>query len=113
MEWRLVTRRTVSDNHHSSPRCDGWPGGVGGEIEKELSPLNLPVSARNTKRPSRRRTAPKYPTLLRVGACQRTGPLTSAESTHPAAGAMLLKVDFVPRPEVDVALPNAASEVRN
>src|ERR1700730_518325 len=44
---------------------------------KKLGPLNLPVSRRNTKRPSRKRTAPKYPTLLRVGAWSRTGSLIS------------------------------------
>src|SRR3954447_12285506 len=44
---------------------------------KKLIPLNLSSSRRNTKRPSRNRTAPKYPTLLRVGACSRTGSLIS------------------------------------
>src|SRR5664280_3476109 len=44
---------------------------------KKLAPLNLPVSRQNINFPSRNRTAPKYPTLRRVGACSKTGSLVS------------------------------------
>jgi len=44
---------------------------------KNVRPLNLPVSRRKKNFPSRSRTAPKYPTLCRVGACSRTGSLVS------------------------------------
>src|SRR6266478_7427231 len=44
---------------------------------KKVAPLNLSASRQNWNLPSRNRTAPKYPTLFRVGACSKTGSLVS------------------------------------
>jgi hypothetical protein len=44
---------------------------------KKVAPLNLSASRQNWNLPSRNRTAPKYPTLRRVGACSKTGSLVS------------------------------------
>src|SRR5450759_2521362 len=44
---------------------------------KKVAPLNLSASRQNWNLPSRNRTAPKYPTLRRVGACRKTGSLVS------------------------------------
>src|ERR1035438_6744882 len=44
---------------------------------KKVAPLNLSASRQNWNLPSRNRTAPKYPTLRRVGACRKTESLVS------------------------------------
>src|SRR5260370_4828764 len=44
---------------------------------RKVTQLNLSTSRQNWKLPSRNRTAPKYPTLRRVGACSKIGSFVS------------------------------------
>src|SRR5260370_41943469 len=44
---------------------------------KKVTPLNLSASGQNWNLPSRNRTAAKYPTLRRVGACSKIGSFVS------------------------------------
>src|SRR5665811_549964 len=66
---------------------------------KKVAPLNLSASRQNWNLPSRKRTAPKYPTLRRVGACSN-GILGFRRNPHLAAGTMLLEMHFVRGPEI-------------
>src|SRR6266481_7591281 len=76
VESRVVIRGVVGNDHNPSP---GPTTGGAKLLEKlkEAGPIKFAVSRLNTNRPSRKRTAPKYPTHLRVGAWSRTGSLIS------------------------------------
>jgi len=72
----VVITGIVGDDHNPSP------GSAAGGVElleelKEAGPIEFAGFQTEHKAPSRKRTAPKYPTLLRVGACSRTGSLIS------------------------------------
>src|SRR5215471_8982728 len=77
---------------------------------QKLSPLNLPLSRRNRNSPSRKRTAAKYPTLLRVGVMVNHRISGLWRDPHTAARSLLLKVHFVQSPKIDDIVRHQFSE---
>jgi hypothetical protein len=64
----------VGDYHHPATGSDAIAAQAFHECEKD-SAIELAVSRQNRNFPSRNRTAPKYPTLRRVGPSSKTGSL--------------------------------------
>lgn len=68
----MVILAIVGDDYDPARAFDTGTPQIAKKAEK-VAPLNWSSSRRNTKRPSRSETAPKYPTLLKGGALHFIG----------------------------------------
>ena len=105
VESRVVIRGIVRDYHHSSPGATAGLAELAEKLKK-AKPIEFAGLRAKHKTPIAQTHGSEIPYASASRSMQENRVLNFWRNPHSAAGAMLLKVDFVRRPEIDVAIPH-------